>query len=121
MAEHTTYTLESDKLYNELEEKAEMKAKAKFYCVRVEKYEKILLAKLRAKKKLEHGEKVPFTQLTDEAYLDPEYAKWLDDYSKKSSNYELAKDKYNNRVAFKDMKITEESSARYLINKKNLV
>ena len=37
--EHTTYTLESDKLYNELEEKAEMKAKAKFYCVRVEKYE----------------------------------------------------------------------------------
>ena len=40
MAEHTTYTLESDKLYNELEEKAEMKAKAKFYCVRVEKYEK---------------------------------------------------------------------------------
>ena len=54
MAEHTTYTLESDKLYNELEEKAEMKAKAKFYCVRVEKYEKILLAKLRAKKKLEH-------------------------------------------------------------------
>ena len=118
MAEHTTYTLESDKLYNELEEKAEMKAKAKFYCVRVEKYEKILLAKLRAKKKLEHGEKVSFTQLTDEAYLDPEYAKSLDDYSKKFSNYELAKDKYNNRVAFKDMKITEESSARYLINKK---
>ena len=31
---------------------------------------------------------------------------------------ELGKDKYNNRVAFKDMKITEESSARYLINKK---
>ena len=78
----------------------------------------IALPALGAKKKLEHGEKVAFTQLTDEAYLDPEYAKWLDDYSKKSSNYELAKDKYNNRVAFKDMKITEESSARYLINKK---
>ena len=118
MAEHTTYTLNTDEIYSELEKRAEDKAIKRFAFIRSEKYEKILLAKLRAKKKLEHGEKVAFTQLTDEAYLDPEYAKWLDDYSKKSSNYELAKDKYNNRVAFKDMKITEESSARYLINKK---
>jgi hypothetical protein len=46
------------------------------------------------------------------------YKKWLADYSNKAKEYELAKDKYNNFVAFKDMKITEESSARYLINKK---
>ena len=30
----------------------------------------------------------------------------------------LAVDRYNNLNSFKDMRITEESSARYLINKK---
>ena len=31
---------------------------------------------------------------------------------------DLCRDKYNNFIALKDMRITEESSARYLINKK---
>ena len=114
MAEHTTYTLESDKLYNELEEKAEKI----FVFIRSEKYEKILLAKLRTELKLAHNDKVSFNQLTDEAMNTDKYKKWLVDYSEKAKAYELAKDKYNNFVAFKDMKITEESSARYLINKK---
>ena len=34
-----------------------------------------------------------------------------------AKNKVLTSDKYNNRVALKDMRITEESSARYLIKK----
>lgn len=118
MAEHTTYTLNTDEIYAELEKRAEDKATKRFAFIRSEKYEKILLARLRSELKLAHNDKVSFNQLTDEALNTDKYKKWLVDYSEKAKAYELAKDKYNNFVAFKDMKITEESSARYLIAKK---
>tara|TARA_Y100001972_G_scaffold100146_1_gene124427 strand:- start:711 stop:1067 length:357 start_codon:yes stop_codon:yes gene_type:complete len=118
MPDATTYTLNTNEIYNELEKRAEEKAEKRFVFIRSEKYEKILLAKLRTELKLAHNDKVSFNQLTDEAMNTDKYKKWLADYSNKAKEYELAKDKYNNFVAFKDMKITEESSARYLINKK---
>jgi hypothetical protein len=118
MPDATTYTLNTNEIYAELEKRAEEKAEKRFVFIRSEKYEKILLAKLRTELKLAHNDKVSFNQLTDEAMNTDKYKKWLADYSNKAKEYELAKDKYNNFVAFKDMKITEESSARYLINKK---
>ena len=118
MQDATTYTLNTNEIYAELEKRAEEKAEKRFVFIRSEKYEKILLAKLRTELKLAHNDKVSFNQLTDEAMNTDKYKKWLADYSNKAKEYELAKDKYNNFVAFKDMKITEESSARYLINKK---
>ena len=117
-SQHTTYTLNTDEIYAELEKRAEEKAIKRFAFIRSEKYEKILLARLRSELKLAHNDKVSFNQLTDEALNTDKYKKWLVDYSEKAKEYELAKDKYNNFVAFKDMKITEESSARYLIAKK---
>ena len=46
------------------------------------------------------------------------YADWLREYSEAEQEYNRDRDRYNNLVALKDMRITEESSARYLINKK---
>ena len=43
MAEHTTYTLNTDEIYSELEKRAEDKAIKRFAFIRSEKYEKILL------------------------------------------------------------------------------
>ena len=100
MAEHTTYTLNTDEIYSELEKRAEDKAIKRFAFIRSEKYEKILLARLRSELKLAHNDKVSFNQLTDEALNTDKYKKWLVDYSEKAKEYELAKDKYNNFVAF---------------------
>ena len=111
-----TYTLNSEELFTDLENSAEEKAEAVFKFVRSDKYEKILIAELKAEIKKMH-DKISQVELTDLAYRHPKYKKWLDDYSKKAKNKVLTSDKYNNRVALKDMRITEESSARYLIKK----
>ena len=40
MAEHTTYTLNTNEIYAELEKRAEQKAEKRFVFIRSEKYEK---------------------------------------------------------------------------------
>ena len=62
-------------------------------------------------------DKISQVELTDLAYKHDKYKKWLDNYSKRAKEKTLKSDLYNNRVALKDMRITEESSARYLIKK----
>ena len=52
------------------------------------------------------------------AYKEPKYKEWLIAYTQAEREFSLAKDYYNNLISLKDMRITEESSARYLINKK---
>ena len=111
-----TYTLNSEELFSDLEQSAEEKAEAVFKFVRMDKYEKILLAELKEEIKLKH-DKISQVELTDLAYKHDKYKKWLDNYSKRAKEKTLKSDLYNNRVALKDMRITEESSARYLIKK----
>ena len=60
MPDATTYTLNTNEIYNELEKRAEEKAEKRFVFIRSEKYEKILLAKLRTELKLAHNDKVSF-------------------------------------------------------------
>jgi len=112
-----TYALDTEELFTKLETAAEEKAEAIFRCVRAEKYEKILLADLKAEIRKGY-EKISQVELTDLAYRNPKYKKWLDDYSKKLKDKTQKVDAYNNVSALKDMRITEESSARYLINRK---
>ena len=57
-------------------------------------------------------------ELTDNAYREPRYKEWLIAFTQAEKDFTLSKDYYNNLIALKDMRITEESSARYLINKK---
>ena len=112
-----TYALDTEELFTKLETAAEEKAEAIFRCVRSEKYEKILLADLKSE--IRQGyEKISQVELTDKAYQHKRYRAWLDDYSKKLKEKTLKVDAYNNISALKDMRITEESSARYLINRK---
>ena len=84
---------------------------------KLEKSEKIILAKLKNELRLNH-DKISQTELTDEAYRQTKYKEWLIAYTQAEKDFTLAKDYYNNLIALKDMRITEESSARYLINKK---
>ena len=75
------------------------------------------MAKLKNELRLNH-DKISQTELTDEAYRQTKYKEWLIAYTQAEKDFTLSKDYYNNLIALKDMRITEESSARYLINKK---
>ena len=112
-----TFVLDSDQTFNNLEKLANDKAEKLFRFRKLEKYEKVCIAKLKGSIRLQH-EKISNADLTDEAYKHKTYRDWLDKFSEAERDYNLAKDKYNNFIALKDMRITEESSARYLINKK---
>ena len=72
---------------------------------------------LKSEIKFNH-DKISNVDLTDEAYRHKTYRDWLNKYCEAEKDYNLCRDKYNNFIALKDMRITEESSARYLINKK---
>ena len=115
--EHQTFVLNTEDTFNKLELAAEEKAKSLYKHKKLEKSEKPLLAKLKAEIKVNY-EKISQTELTDEAYRHPKYREWIEADCKASMEFSMLKDRYNNLVSLKDMRITEESSARYLINKK---
>jgi len=117
MSNVKTFVLDSDQTFLNLEKLANEKAEKLFRFRKLEKYEKICLAKLKSEIRLNH-EKISNADLTDEAYRHKTYRDWLDKYAEAEKDYNLCRDKYNNFIALKDMRITEESSARYLINKK---
>ena len=117
MAQPKTFVLDSDKTFLNLEKLANDKAEKLFRFRKLEKYEKVCIAKLKGTIRLQH-DKISNVDLTDEAYKHKTYRDWLDKYTEAEKDFNLAKDKYNNFIALKDMRITEESSARYLINKK---
>jgi hypothetical protein len=117
MNQHTTYVLNTEDTFNKLQEASEKKAESLFAYRKLEKYEKILLSKLKNELRLNY-DKITQVELTDEAYRHQKYNDWLIAYSKAERAYSLDKDYYNNLLSLKDMRITEESSARYLINKK---
>ena len=75
------------------------------------------MAKLKGDLRL-NKDKVSQIELTDMAYKEPKYKEWLIAFTQAEREFSLAKDYYNNLISLKDMRITEESSARYLINKK---
>ena len=89
--QYTTYVLEPENIEHELDVRAEKKAQARYEYIIAEKKEKIILAQI--KQKIKAGEPGKISQAE-------------------------ATDKYNNKVAYTNMKVTEESSARHLINKK---
>ena len=117
MSNVKTFVLDSDQTFLNLEKLANDKAEKLYVYRKLEKYEKICIAKLKGEIRLNH-EKISNADLTDEAYKHKTYRDWLDKYTEAEKDFNLAKDKYNNFIALKDMRITEESSARYLINKK---
>ena len=117
MSESSTYVLDSEKTFLNLEKLANEKAEKLYIFRKLEKYEKVCIAKLKGTIRLQH-DKISNVDLTDEAYKHKTYRDWLDKYTEAEKDFNLAKDKYNNFIALKDMRITEESSARYLINKK---
>ena len=98
-----TYVLDSNGTFETLEKASEDKAN-KLYIFR----------------KLEKREKITNVELTDEAYKDSKYNDWLEDFTTAEMKFALAKDHYNNLIALKDMRITEETSARKLLNDKTI-
>ena len=117
MSEPKTFVLDSNQTFLNLEKLANDIAEKRFRFRKLEKYEKVCIAKLKGTIRLQH-DKISNVDLTDEAYKHKTYRDWLDKYTEAEKDFNLAKDKYNNFIALKDMRITEESSARYLINKK---
>ena len=114
----TTYVLEPENIEQELDTRAESKAQARYNYIIAEKKEKVILAQIKQKIKAGEPGKISQAEATDRAYLHEDYDKWLVDFAAKQKAKDLATDKYNNKVAYTNMKVTEESSARHLINKK---
>jgi|TARA_R110001583_G_scaffold186803_1_gene347763 hypothetical protein len=110
---HTTYILDPDRTFAELETASENKAEAqkKF---RILEYH---LPILKSKIKLEfiYKEKIKSTEASDRALNDPRYIDHVKSLVLAESIYTRAKDSFDNKKALKDMRITQESSARYLI------
>ena len=116
--QYTTYVLEPENIEHELDIRAEKKAQARYEYIIAEKKEKVILAQIKQKIKAGEPGKISQAEATDRAYLHEDYNKWLIDFAAKQKAKDLATDKYNNKVAYTNMKVTEESSARHLINKK---
>ncbi len=117
MSNHKTFVLNTEDTFEKLQAASEKKALTLFKYRKLEKSEKIILAKLKGDLRL-NKDKVSQTELTDMAYKEPKYKEWLIAFTEAEKEYTIAKDYYNNLISLKDMRITEESSARYLINKK---
>ena len=110
--EHTTYILDPDKTYQELETASEQKAEALRDFRRLEYHLPILKAKLK-QSFIRSGDKS--TDATDKAIMSNEYKTHVDALVLAESLYARKKDSYDNKRALKDMRITQESSARQMI------
>ena len=110
--EHTTYILDPDKTYQELETASEQKAEALRDYRRLEYHLPILKAKLK-QSFIRSGDKS--TDATDKAVMSNEYKTHVDALVLAESLYARKKDSYDNKRALKDMRITQESSARQMI------
>ena len=110
--EHTTYILDPDKTYQELETASEQKAEALRDYRRLEYHLPILKAKLK-QSFIRSGDKS--TDATDKAMMSNEYKTHVDALVLAESLYARKKDSYDNKRALKDMRITQESSARQMI------
>ena len=110
--EHTTYILDPDRTFQELETASEEKAKALRDFRRLEYHLPILKAKMK-QSFIRSGDKS--TDASDKAILSAEYIKHIDALVLAESIYSRKKDSYDNKRALKDMRITQESSARHMI------
>ena len=110
--EHTTYILDPDRTFQELETASEEKAKALRDFRRLEYHLPILKAKMK-QSFIRSGDKS--TDASDKAILSAEYIEHIDALVLAESIYSRKKDSYDNKRALKDMRITQESSARQMI------
>ena len=110
--EHTTYILDPDRTFQELETASEEKANALRDFRRLEYHLPILKAKMK-QSFIRSGDKS--TDASDKAILSAEYIKHIDALVLAESIYSRKKDSYDNKRALKDMRITQESSARQMI------
>ena len=76
MNEHKTFVLNTEDTFNKLQEASEKKAETLFRYRKLEKSEKIILAKLKNELRLNH-DKITQVELTDNAYREPRYKEWL--------------------------------------------
>ena len=100
MNEHKTFVLNTEDTFNKLQEASEKKAETLFRYRKLEKSEKIVLAKLKNELRLNH-DKITQVELTDNAYREPRYKEWLIAYTQAEKDFTLAKDYYNNLDCFK--------------------
>ena len=80
MSDVRTFTLDTNKMFSELETASEKKCQSLFIFRKLEKTEKVLLSKIKGALKLQHNDKVSQAELTDEAYRHVRYAEWLKEY-----------------------------------------
>ena len=95
MDNHKTFVLNTEDTFNKLQEASEKKAETLFRYRKLEKSEKIILAKLKNELRLNH-DKISQTELTDEAYRQTKYKEWLIAYTQAEKDFTLSKDYYNN-------------------------
>jgi len=95
MNNEKTFVLNTEDTFNKLQEASEKKAETLFRYRKLEKSEKIILAKLKGEIRLNH-EKISQIELTDNAYKEPKYKEWLIAFTQAEKDFSIAKDYYNN-------------------------
>ena len=110
--EHTTYILDPDKTFQELETASEDKANKIQDYRRLEFHLPILKARLK-QQYIREGNKA--SDASDKALLHDDYKNHIKGLVLAEALYHRSKDAYDNKKALKDMRITQESSARHLI------
>ena len=111
--QNTTYVLDTERTYAELESASENKvSKAKLY--RKLKYLEPIVINRLLKRFRDQG--LSHADAKTNALASDEYEKHVQGLFIAEIEYEQAKDKYEHMKILKDLRITEESSARKIIN-----
>tara|TARA_R110000796_G_scaffold249341_1_gene377017 strand:+ start:3379 stop:3732 length:354 start_codon:yes stop_codon:yes gene_type:complete len=111
--QNTTYVLDTERTYAELESASENKViKAKLY--KKLKYLEPIVVNRLLKRFRDQG--LSHADAKTNALASPEYEKHVQGLFIAEIEYEQAKDKYEHMKILKDLRITEESSARKIIN-----
>jgi Zn-finger domain-containing protein len=111
----TTYVLDTEKTFHELETSSENKVNKSKLFKQLKYMEPILINRI-LKRFRDQG--LSHADAKTNALASEEYERHLKGLLVAEIEYEQARDKYEHMKILKDMRITEESSARNLINKK---
>jgi len=112
--ENTTYVIDTEKTYAELESASETKVNKNKLYKKLKYYDPIILNRL-IKRFRDQG--MSHADSKTNALASEEYEKHVKAVFIAECEAESARDKYEHMKILKDMRITEESSARYIVNK----
>lgn len=111
----TTYVLDTEKTFHELESASEIKVLKSNLFRQLKYIEPILLNRIIKKFR---DQDLSHADAKTNALASEEYERHIKGLLVAEIEYEQARDKYEHMKILKDMRITEESSARNLISKK---